>query len=87
MNDKLDAQLLAHELLLQNVLLLSAMANPEPKHHLEHIQQSLATLTPMVVAKRNLSPEVGDLALKHINSFMDTALKALPQKLGVLRRD
>ncbi len=78
MNDELNAQLLAHELLISYLLLLATMAHPEPKQRLEQIQEALAKLTPTLVAKRNLSPQVGDLALKHINSAMHVTFLALP---------
>ena len=78
MNDELNAKLLAHELLISHLLLLATMAHPAPKQRLEHIQQSLAKLTPTFVAKRKLSPQVGDLALKHINAAIEVNLVALP---------
>lgn len=78
MNDELNAKLFSHELLIINLLLLTAHAMKHPRSHLESSREALTNRIPTLRAVQELGPQFGDMVLDNVNALLDATIRSLP---------
>lgn len=87
MDDHQIAINLGNEILIAHLLLVSAIAHPDPKYLLDNSRQLLTARLPNIVSNRGFNPEVAELVRERFNTLYEITIKSLPQHPDMFRRE